>query len=689
MRCSVSLDCFNFALVCALAGVAVASVSVQAAHAQTPPTSAITSTTNLAISTLPAPYQDKVIEGLSNEDSDGLALKKYDVSGLPRGYSLEGLWDQRRAALQNSSATGLKISGYIDTPYYGSLSGQATLQNQVVNTPSAGQSTRAQQWSYSLRQIGMPFEGGWRADNALGMINLPSLDLSKQHTRLSLPNPAILGFSSQFQQAQGLSVLLSGGQAGSFDGYPASGFKTTQGDYALVGVQQRTAAVDGVWRWGASLGQAHNVSSVAAAVGASAPGRDAQSAYLSARREWGERRPSSDESFVQVNAVTSRQATDDTHSTGLWVDSGITLGAHQYSGGFFALEPNLNWLDLPIANDLQGAYGRHAWRTRQWTVESGLELFRSISGATSAGFFTNHNARYQYSSSVNWGAAVSFRRYAGDAQSGLLYSQFSNFLGSTRLQGNAASASTGERQYKIQLDHDWSFFQTMRLSTALTLERERIPEPSRFSNTNSAGAAVNVDWILSNNLTLSHSLQGRKSANSKQYAFNTNVSWSFAPGWSLQGSFYANSGSARATALAQSPLTAVQAASVSTRDSGVFVSLRYQNDAGRASAPLGGATGSAAGKLQGSIFLDDNKNAKRDANERSAANLTVLLDGRFAAQTDAQGRFEFPFVVAGPHILTVISDNLPLPWSLDNDGRTQVRVYTRETTSVDIGAVKP
>jgi hypothetical protein len=39
--------------------------------------------------------------------------------------------------------------------------------------------------------------------------------------------------------------------------------------------------------------------------------------------------------------------------------------------------------------------------------------------------------------------------------------------------------------------------------------------------------------------------------------------------------------------------------------------------------------------------------------------------------------------------LTVISDNLPLPWQLDKDGRTALRVFTRETSTVNIGAVRP
>lgn len=36
----------------------------------------------------------------------------------------------------------------------------------------------------------------------------------------------------------------------------------------------------------------------------------------------------------------------------------------------------------------------------------------------------------------------------------------------------------------------------------------------------------------------------------------------------------------------------------------------------------------------------------------------------------------------------MISDNLPLPWGLNKDGRVEVRVFTRDTTTVDIGAIR-
>ncbi|HYC08323.1 MAG TPA: hypothetical protein VEC10_01715, partial [Steroidobacteraceae bacterium] len=82
------------------------------------------------------------------------------------------------------------------------------------------------------------------------------------------------------------------------------------------------------------------------------------------------------------------------------------------------------------------------------------------------------------------------------------------------------------------------------------------------------------------------------------------------------------------------------------------------------------------------------ENGRYDAGEAGAANITVVLDGRYSVRTDSNGRYDFPAVAAGHHVLTVQSDNLPLPWTLNNAGRIEVVVSTRESIETDIGAVR-
>ena len=121
----------------------------------------------------------------------------------------------------------------------------------------------------------------------------------------------------------------------------------------------------------------------------------------------------------------------------------------------------------------------------------------------------------------------------------------------------------------------------------------------------------------------------------------------------------------------------------------MFLTFRYQRSAGLHFAPLGGAPGAGAGEIAGMVYLDANYNKRADAGEAGAANVTVVLDGRYSVQTDAAGRFAFPSVATGHHVITVVSDNLPLPWTLVNDGRADVEVATRDRIEVDIAAQRP
>jgi hypothetical protein len=86
------------------------------------------------------------------------------------------------------------------------------------------------------------------------------------------------------------------------------------------------------------------------------------------------------------------------------------------------------------------------------------------------------------------------------------------------------------------------------------------------------------------------------------------------------------------------------------------------------------------------MFLDENDNGRMDAGETGVPNVVILLNGRFAARTNAEGRFEFPSVAAGSHELRVVPDNVPLPWNAPDDGRTSIEVGVRERVFVTLGA---
>ena len=165
------------------------------------------------------------------------------------------------------------------------------------------------------------------------------------------------------------------------------------------------------------------------------------------------------------------------------------------------------------------------------------------------------------------------------------------------------------------------------------------------------------------------------------------LTWQIAHRWDLLFSYYENRIGSYTSLVVNSPLTPPTPILQPWQGQrGVFLTLRFHDARGSHFAPLGGGPGSGSGRLTGVVYLDSNENGRFDSGEAGAPNVTVILDGRFSTRTDANGRFDFPAVAAGHHVLTVQQDNLPLPWTLTNQGRTEVEVGTRDRVDVNIGA---
>ncbi|MBE0587749.1 MAG: hypothetical protein IH617_06870, partial [Hydrogenophaga sp.] len=115
-----------------------------------------------------------------------------------------------------------------------------------------------------------------------------------------------------------------------------------------------------------------------------------------------------------------------------------------------------------------------------------------------------------------------------------------------------------------------------------------------------------------------------------------------------------------------------------------YAVLRYELQAGSRSVPLGGRPSEGGGRIAGVVYFDANRSGTQEASETGAPGVTVYLDNRYAVRTDAQGRFEFPFVASGPRTVSVRNETLPLPWSVVDEGQAKVDVRLRETTQLSL-----
>ncbi|HET9653131.1 MAG TPA: hypothetical protein VFP36_13105, partial [Usitatibacter sp.] len=301
------------------------------------------------------------------------------------------------------------------------------------------------------------------------------------------------------------------------------------------------------------------------------------------------------------------------------------------------------------------------------------------------GLFLTGTLRYQVDRSLGVGGGASARRSGVDAGSAYVFMDKLTTLGTTRVQVDAATAEGGQHSGQVSVDQSWPTRVGLRLSTTLSLGEDRTPE----RRTRRMGLAAFGGYDVTNDITIDGSLRWnieRDPAHHVGRFANVGLVWRISPRWSVVATYYDNRVEIPQVFSGIAPLIPVEAAPIVPRDRAIFLTVRYEDHAGTAMAPLGGLPGAGAGTLVGYLFYDANDDGRRGASEAGAANVTVLLDGRFAARTNSEGRFEFPLVASGPHAIAVVPDNLALPYAVSDDGRREIVIRTRETTTIEIAA---
>ena len=637
------------------------------------------------------------MESSPTRDAAESAVAERNPQGWPRGLSLQ--LTRNLQTSQNPSSPsgntrtdtqGMQIDAYVETPNFGVLS---------LHALALGGNGTAGLTSWSLRQTGLPFDGGWRADNALGTTNLLVPELARRNSRLTLPTPQLLGGSTTWRNdgAQSLKLGASAGEPGRFEGFPQSRFVGLGGQVQSLFAEVR----ENQWTAAATIAQGNNILPDAAPqAGDGATRISPRGFYASVANNFpSDNGAKSGATEWQLSAIGS--SISGVHATGTWADAVWRDGPVTQRASVFRFTKGLTWIDRPLASDLQGASYRYDYHSMRQDFSADVESFASISGQSPSGWYASASGRQRLSTQVSVGGGFAVRTFGVSSNSGFGYLQWLNTLGSSRLQVDASSTQGGQRAQALTLDHSVYAENGMSLSTSLSIERLQPNAAATLatsggtvaSNTNAVAIGLNGRMVLANNLSLQGSLRARDarsgesgSDNGTTLATNISVDWQITRDWSLGASVYENRGVLVDTIAVQSPLVTPEIIRTRPNDRGLFLSLRYGSHAGSTSAPLGGFPGSGSGRIEGSVFLDANGNGQRDANESGAANILVMLDGKFSTRTNAYGGFEFPSVVSGSHAITVLQDDLPLPWSIDTERKINAPVSTRDVTRVDIGA---
>src|SRR5438105_517028 len=538
-------------------------------------------------------YQDRYIAGgtLSPDISTG-DYGTSETGGLARSIrtdSVGSVLDQEGPnSPPRTHENGLLAGAQWDTVSYGAWSADAAARTGGARRPGVGHDYGAA--SFSLHERGMPFDEGWQADNALGDINAPLINLARLQPRFLL--------------AQG----------------PMEGDETE-------------------WRG---------------------------------------------DGTEEANG----------NSLGVWVDASHTQRAMTQSFVVFRIDPNLAWGNQLISSDVQGGYYRVDYRSRRWLADFGVDQVRSVSGNGSNTTFVNGDARYQLSRDTGLGGVVYVRRNdSTSAWSAEAYLDNANSSGIGRGQLDYAT-DRETRDATFTLQQTWDMRTGTRLSTTAAVERIRSTAIMNVEQDSTivrlavyGGGDLTARLALDGSVQWATAVQGRAAPSRSA---DVSLTWQVARAWSVLASYYENRVGSWTPLVVTSPLAPPTAAAViaAAGERGVFLTVRYQVARGAHFVPLGGVPGSGSGRLSGVVYLDANENGRYDAGESGAANVTVILDGRFSVRSDPNGRFDFPAVAAGHPVLTVQTDNLPLPWTLTNSGRTEVDAATRDRTEINIGALR-
>jgi hypothetical protein len=619
----------------------------------------------------PAAYEDKLInEGkLAPDDGELGGISNYNADGPPRLLRLEAQLGRTKLNEASTSVRGFNLFGQIDTAQYGGISLDAIFRQSPAFSHIL-----------TLRQLGLPAFNGWKANNTLGVFNTSGTELQRKQPRFVLPSNLIEGVGTEWiNEAQGLQIAASMGEPSAFEGAQLPRLKTLGGRITQVSAQLDTRP----WQFALAAAKATGISTGIPANLLFDPAvnntqsADQSNLFASVRHQF------SPDTSLQLNALTSAQQAKPSRR-GFWGDAQTSSGPHRHSIGVFQFDPDLAWAGTPITSGLSGAYYRYGFSNRRWNIDAGLETLHLENSSLGNGWFGNLSGRYQFSRDTSLGSGVALRKLNQTAWSLFTFGETSTSWGQSRVQLDIARESDS-RNTQISVDQLWASAAGTRLSTNASLARQTVQSLS--SQSASLGIVGGVE-LLSNlsidaNLRTQRTLSG--TVNNSTNA-SIGLSWRINSQWSLLGNYYENRGTSQLFPVLD-PLAQPTSLTLTNNEQSFNLVLRFEERGGTATIPLGGRAGDASGRITGTVFLDANENGRRDANENAAANITLVLDERFAVKTDKDGRYSFPLVSTGSHMIKVSSEDLPLPWSVNNTSQS-INVRVRDTVSVDFSATR-
>jgi hypothetical protein len=616
-------------------------------------------------------YVDRVIDPAKLPAIGEEPSARYDDTGMLRALSLDATWGFTDFDGEAQSEHGGAASGFWDTALWGAFSLDAGLYK---TRDSSDLSSFGAAW-----QRGLNLAGGWQVDNGLGVLNALLPALQRRQVRFFMPGHPVLGVASQWRQEAGLQLQASLGTPGDFTSGRMSGFEAGDGRTVAVGANWSLAPQ---WEGAASFvsTQGRDTNEFNA--------RNGDSVFAAGAWE-GER------SRVQLNTVATRSEEGigfpgnlrrSRSSSGAWVDGATRTGWFLHNYGLYHLDEDLSWAGELMSNDARGGYYRVSHQKMRVSWSAAIDHLQPVSGSGSDSTYVSGMGRYQATSRLGLGGSATARSAVTDAWTAQLFADLHNRLGITRAQLNLAEDSNDNSAWQATVTQSLPGSVGTRLSVAASHGQTRRSERGTTQTSSLALfgtrdllARISVDGSAQASVESGPDAEDGLSA-------NIGLNWQLDARWRLLAT-YSRSTTTRRNLFVLEPFPQPDETTRNIDTESFFVTLRYGFRGGQSVGVLGGAPGSPAGFILGTIFLDENEDGLRDGSEAGVANATVVLNDRFSVRTDGQGNFTFPMVATGVHSVRVLPDNLPLPWMFDDAvAERSVEVGLRQQVQLNVPA---
>jgi len=525
---------------------------------------------------------------------------------------------------------------------------------------------------FTLYQEHFPVAEGWIADSGFGVVRTPPNFLNSSY-RIFLPTSLMAGATTVVSDGR-QSITGYAGHVGRLEGSAVQSFDPTSGN--IAGLAYTRSA--GPWTVGGeAIGVRGSVDTPDHAAGTLAV-------------EYG--------GVGELIHHKAQVVADDRSNAGAWYDGDVTTGRMRQRFGLYQLDPGLEWGEAPISADQRGGYWRADYRMLRYTLSGGAELAETnlrsdpskaqVRSGTAYGTFS---LRIDRNLTVGAGLTLGETRNRftasarGRTSSATTYASWTNPLGLSRFDVNVfRGVATDVPDNTIDTftwSQEWPALGPIALTSTLTHSREsQLAVRTRRSTAGVSARGPLFDAALWDASVVFGRISGQDGAQDNVNV-SASINWPIARNWSALGQVSINTFEAL-------PVIPGAEVPVTQHDRRVLVGVRYEESSGTPYQALGLGNRPGSGRLSGVIFFDENGDGLRQPGERGAANVTIYLDGRFPVTTDAQGRYAFPAVTPGAHRMRILSEALPLPWTLDEDHPPIASVPLRGDAIVDIPLTK-